>query len=88
MKGIPNMKKSELIAIIRECLDEALTPIEKEQGLLRNMHRKSGGIKAKRTLAKVAANPQEPKTNYQNLKTIKKTYNKHPNRGAKPKGGY
>lgn len=101
MKGIPNMKKSELKAIIRECLDEALTPIEKEQGLLRRMSKQARGIKARRTMKRVAADKPfavtnkdgsqsyAPTTNYQNLKTIRKVHNKSSKtRGVKPKGGY
>ena len=83
------MKKSELKAIIRECLNEAMTDQEKKDGLRRNLQK--GAPKTfGRTLRRVVAQNKgkTAKSELDMLGTVKKTQDKgrSATRGKRPRG--
>ncbi len=93
------MRKSELKAIIRECLNEAMTDQEKKEGLRRNLQRgtpKSFGRTLRRIVAQNKGKTAEDNKEFDILKTVKKTQDKGRSTtrgksssfvGKRPKGG-
>lgn len=84
------MKKSELKDIIRECLEEAMTPMEKKEGLRRHLGKKGSG-QMRASLGRFADRHRgESATELDTLKRFNVAHSttRSKSRGKRPKGGY